>query len=1045
MTANRKTAESMAGHAREISISEFFEKNRHLLGYDNKIKALLTIVKEGVDNALDATEEARILPDIYVKVEEMRKEKYKVVIKDNGPGIVRKQIPRIFGSLLYGSKFHRMRQSLGWDEPVIIKRDGKIEISPIGELVDSMLSEGEEIRDVSDMDIMVPAFDKNSKSYEFRRLGHVVRHKRMNEMIRITTAGNRTINATGCHSLFRLGYKGRVREAEARDLNVGDFIVAPKRIPPGGNIKDINILDYIDLGDIRQKWIYVYGVDKDVLDDIIEKSRVIHKKTDRNRKYYRIEMEGGHNVDILDDSMKQYLDKGFLPLHLVLRLGLKDRVRDCVLQTYFHGKKTRTPITWELTPSLMRFLGLFISEGHVDVRQIGLTFGRHESELIDEVCRTARTLGSNITLEQRERSIRVRAFGNILPILMEKWIRRGARNKRLPEFAFRAEESLRQHLLDGLYLGDGHMVKKRNCLMYNTISKGLANDVIYLWLMQGVFAFVTTRRTRGLGRKPSTRYAVSIYGKDIEKTRSFKTVNAPGAKIIVNSGRGSLHILDTDICQLRIKNIERITEGYDYVYDLSVPVHENFVGGFGGVSCHNSRGQQGIGVSGAVLYSQLTTGESTKVISSTGDGKTHKYEIKIDVKANQPKILRDEVVEDGDNKWHGVQITFIAEGIYREHKQSAMEYIKEVAISNPYANIVFDTPNGRVEFARGIERLPEEPKEIKPHLYGVEVGILTRMLHETKARTLLTFLTSEFSRVGRLSAEQIIRKAGISRENPQTGKEEPEFNISPKKVDHKMRVALVDAIKEVKLSRPPTDCLSPLGAEAVESGLKKELNPEFSATLTRPPEVYRGWPFEIEVGIAYGGSITEPSLMRFANRVPLLYQSGDCAITKAVGQVDWKRYGLAGDRMPDGPVIVFVHFASVWVPFTSESKEAIANYPIIIKEIKLALQDCARKLSLYLSGVRRAAAIQEKKQIFERYAGETAIALEELTGEKRKAVEEMITKLVEKRWGEIVKEMGEEEPEEEAPPTEPELKEEGEENGEGSGEGNAEEDKSAGE
>ncbi|MCK4714190.1 MAG: DNA topoisomerase VI subunit B, partial [Candidatus Aenigmarchaeota archaeon] len=134
-----------------------------------------------------------------------------------------------------------------------------------------------------------------------------------------------------------------------------------------------------------------------------------------------------------------------------------------------------------------------------------------------------------------------------------------------------------------------------------------------------------------------------------------------------------------------------------------------------------SRGQQGIGVSGAVLYSQLTTGESTKIISSTGNGKTHKYALKIDVKKNEPKIVSEKVVEDNDNKWHGVQITFIAEGVYREHKQSVMEYIKQVAISNPYTNIVFDTPNGRVEFARGVDKLPEEPKEIKPHLYGIEV------------------------------------------------------------------------------------------------------------------------------------------------------------------------------------------------------------------------------------------------------------------------------------------------------------------------------------
>jgi DNA topoisomerase-6 subunit B len=408
-----------------------------------------------------------------------------------------------------------------------------------------------------------------------------------------------------------------------------------------------------------------------------------------------------------------------------------------------------------------------------------------------------------------------------------------------------------------------------------------------------------------------------------------------------------------------------------------------------------NRGQQGIGISGGVLYSQLTTGKPTKIISSTGDGKDHRFSLKIDVKHNEPKIIENELIESKE-RWHGIQITFVSEGIYREHKQSIMEYLKEVAIANPYANIVFDSPTGRFEFARGIEKLPPKAKEIKPHLYGVEVGILERMRSETKARTVLTFLTSEFTRVGKLSAEEICKKAGI------------DFKTSPRKLKHDDVVSIVNAIKETKLSRPPTDCLSPLGSEAIEEGLKKELNPEFVSSLSRPPSVYRGWPFQVEVGIAYGGSITGPNLMRFANRVPLLYQAGDCAITKAVSKVEWKRYGLPGDKMPEAPVIIFVHFASVWVPFTSESKEAIANYSVIIKETKLALQDCARRLGLYLSGVRRAERIAQKRQIFERYAEDTAKALGDLTGEAEKKIKETLLKIVEKRWGEIVSEEGEE-------------------------------------
>jgi DNA topoisomerase-6 subunit B len=425
-----------------------------------------------------------------------------------------------------------------------------------------------------------------------------------------------------------------------------------------------------------------------------------------------------------------------------------------------------------------------------------------------------------------------------------------------------------------------------------------------------------------------------------------------------------------------------------------------------------SRGQQGIGISGCVLYAQLTTGEATKIITSTGNGKTHKVSLNIDVKKNTPKILSDKIIEDKDNKWNGVQITFVVEGIYREHKQSVLEYLKQVAISNPYANIVFDSPNGRIEFARGVDELPPEPKEIRPHLYGVEVGIMKRMIEETKARSISGFLTTEFSRIGKLSAMDICKRAEI---DPQ---------IMPRKLKHEDIVNIIDAVKESKLTRPPTDCLSPLGNGFIESGLKKELNPEFVSVLSRPPEVYRGWPFQIEVGIAYGGSVMEPQVMRFANRVPLLYQQGDCAITKAVMQIDWRRYGIEGNKTPEGPVVLFIHVASVWVPFNSEAKESIANYPVIIKEIKLALQDCSRRLYSYLSGVRRAAAIEEKKMIFEKYATETAIALEELTGNKSEGIKKKILEIVKERWTEIT-EVDNGGP---APPSEEPVKEGGENN-----------------
>jgi len=401
-----------------------------------------------------------------------------------------------------------------------------------------------------------------------------------------------------------------------------------------------------------------------------------------------------------------------------------------------------------------------------------------------------------------------------------------------------------------------------------------------------------------------------------------------------------------------------------------------------------SRGQQGLGISMAVLYSQLTSGQATEIVSSTGDGMSHKYALKIDVKKNEPVIVSEESMNG--EKWHGVQVTFVCEGIYREHKQGVLEYIKETAICNPFATITYEAPTGRHEFRRSVEKLPAEPKEIKPHLHGTEIGILARMLKDTTARSLSGFFVSEFSRVGGLTAKQICDKAGM------------DPKISPRKVDDTQTVALIKAVKEVKLTRPPTDCLSPLGNNLIKEGLVKELNPEFVATISRSPTAYRGWPFLVEAGIAYGGGIEAPSVMRFANRVPLLYQQGDCAIMKSAQSVDWKRYKIESDKLPTGPIVLFTHIASVWVPFTSESKEAVASYPIILKEVKLAMQEVARKLSIYLSGMRRAKWQAERKSIFERYAEETAIAISELTGEKREKILEAVKRVVKERMTEAV-------------------------------------------
>ncbi len=407
-----------------------------------------------------------------------------------------------------------------------------------------------------------------------------------------------------------------------------------------------------------------------------------------------------------------------------------------------------------------------------------------------------------------------------------------------------------------------------------------------------------------------------------------------------------------------------------------------------------SRGQQGIGGSGAILYSQLTTGKPTNIISSTGNGKTSYYELMIDVKKNEPEIVSHRLIED-KKLWHGLKIETEVEGRYVESKRGITEYMKQVAIGNPFADIMFDGPNGKLKFSRGANELPPLPKEIMPHPHGVELGIFRRMIKATKSRTIASFLTNDFSRVGSGSAKEICRLAGV------------DPKISPKRLEITDTEKIFKAIKKVKLMRPPLDCLSPLGEDLLIKGLKKEFKAEFYAAITRPPEVYRGNPFQVECAVAYGGELSPDSqidLFRITNRVPLLYQEGDCAITKAVLGTDWRRYGLqkSGRSMPTGPAVILVHFASVWVPFVSESKQAISSYPIIIKEIKLALQELGRRMQRHVSGKRRIEMQQRRRQIFDRYLPEVANAVGKLTAKKPEPILKNLKDIMKKSVGVVL-------------------------------------------
>ena len=394
-----------------------------------------------------------------------------------------------------------------------------------------------------------------------------------------------------------------------------------------------------------------------------------------------------------------------------------------------------------------------------------------------------------------------------------------------------------------------------------------------------------------------------------------------------------------------------------------------------------TRGQQGIGITGVVMYSQLTTGKPTAVISKIArEGSAIRVNVGLDTKknkaiiSNEKRFSSDEVNEAKGLHWigdHGIRIETLMKAKYQRGKQSVHQYLKMTSIVNPHASIEFkayDEEGSIIDEAswpRVTDELPRPVKDIKPHPHGLEIGTLQRLLRDADVPSegegantpLRYFLRHTFSSVTNPRAQDIISKAGL------TPKDKPHL-LKPDQVND-----LLAAFAKVKLTAPPTDCLSPIEDLLIKKGLSKAIDSRFVSTVTREPKVTNGNPFQVEVGLIFGGDLPgdQPiQVLRFANRVPLMYQQGGCLLTKALESVDWKRYGLdhpGGRGIPKGPAAVLIHLASTNVQFTSEAKEALSDNVDVHDEIRLAMLEVGRGLRNHLKKQKQKAKAQEKFEL----------------------------------------------------------------------------------
>lgn len=383
------------------------------------------------------------------------------------------------------------------------------------------------------------------------------------------------------------------------------------------------------------------------------------------------------------------------------------------------------------------------------------------------------------------------------------------------------------------------------------------------------------------------------------------------------------------------------------------------------------RGTFGLGGKMAILYGQITTHRPATIISSTGSDRIYMFKIMIDIQRNRPIIMERKIGLNKDG-WRGTIVEFTLEGDYFRAMPKILEYFKQTAMVNPYANLTFVDPKGRLyRFMRATTSMPEPPKETLPHPYGVDVELLQRLIQMTPYSNMLDFLKNHFHRVGEKTAEKFLEFSGV---RP---------NRDPKKLTHEEIVTLTQKLKEFNEFLPPdAGCLSPLGEELLRTGIMKELRPEFVAVHQRKPATYAGHPFIVEAAIAYGGDIPSKgqfTLYRFANRIPLLYDEASDVSVKVINSMNWRRYKVT----PDMPIAIVVHICSTKVPYKTVGKEFIADRPEVRREIANALREVARQLQRFLSKKEHVNKEKKRLGVFSRYLPKIAQFSAKLAGKER--------------------------------------------------------------
>jgi len=1020
-------AEELAKKQREISVSEFFERNKQILGYDSATKALVTVVKEAVDNSVE------------------------------------------------------------YHEPVLVRENGRARLVEIGKYIDEKLAEAEcdlsaDRTSAPVEDCEVIAYDDSTFKMGFRKTSMVHRHRLHGRLYEIKLVGGRKVTVTGSHSVFVLD-SGRVRAYRVEDLRAGDYVVVPNReVSLASQAKAIDLRPWLSslpeadarrvmihglahrLNGVPRDWkrfdfvplwyVREHGIEipPDVRVDVrFGKSRLpvmipVTKALLRFLGLYaaegtRLERTvflsfGSHERDLIEET--QFLARevfgpetrvSAVPAHkTAVCVKVYSKILSWVLRDVFgcgdRALSKRVPdLVFNVPKDLQEaFLGGYIDgDGHRGSQKV--TIATVSDDLTWGLSYLFSLLGKSFSVGTRPPTTRVFPQGH----------------------------SSRCHAVHYLYLygSEETQAQPNSPLPWFPLEETGFRSVLHSLRPLNSY---NAPLYKDMDARP--HYTIGEFWEALEEAEEY--ARAPLPEGLHGQRRFLERLVFGDVGFLEVRSIRVIESDQPYVYDFTVPGHEKFLGGRGAIFLHNTldaceeadilpdvlvaiskvdkdeflvvvedngpgivkrevpnifgrllygsrfhsrrqaRGALGLGISGAVMYGQLTTGKPAKITSKTAEmDVAYQVDLILDTKKNRPNLVSEDFVVW--EKAHGTRVEVSLKGRYVGGRQSVLEYLKSMAIVNPHARITYKPPDGEaILFERAAEELPPKTKEIPPHPHGIELGTLMQMMKETKSYKLYAFLEEEFVRVSSRVAMEICDTAGL----------DPE--MKPKSLGLEQAKALHEAMQSAKLMAPPTDCLSPIGERLIKKGLKNvlgNLRPEFYAPpVTRDPAVYAGNPFQVEVGIVFGGDLPPDQpveVLRFANRVPLMYQAGGCALTQAVANIDWRRYGLeqrGGQGLPFGPAIVLVHVCSTKVPFTSEAKEAVATMDEIMTELDLALKECGRRLKTHLTKKAHRAKTKEKFEIVQLILPRIADKSAKIVGKKVPVLDATITKIMGVVW-----------------------------------------------